>query len=80
MIEEYKLGILNMTGITREKGKVYAAHIRERANEVIEMKKIMADVEAQNPGFTIDPREMIMLTPNEMGETTEEDSNENSDI
>jgi len=80
MIEEYKLGILNMTGITREKGKVYAAHIRERANEVIEMKKIMAEVEAQNPGFTIDPREMIMLTPNEMGETTEEESNENSDI
>ena len=38
MIEEYKLGILNMTGITREKGKVYSAHIRERAEEVVEMK------------------------------------------
>ena len=40
----------------------------------------MAEVEAKS-GFTIDPREMIMLTPNEMGETPEtEESNENSNI
>ena len=89
MIDEYKLGVINMTGIHREKGKVYASVIRERANEIIEMKKIVADVEAQNPGFTIEQREMIMLTPNEMGEdskTTEEiiiekkDDNEDTDI
>jgi hypothetical protein len=67
-IEEYKIGSCNMTGILQEKGKTHASHIRERCNEIVERKQIKAEVEALNPGVTIDDRELQMLTPNEVKE------------
>ena len=71
MIEEYKLGFINKTDIHQEKGKTYETIIRRRAEEIVEAKKIVEEVEKAS-GFTIDPREMQMLTDNEMAESTEE--------
>ena len=65
MIEEYKIGLTNRTTIMQEMGKTYEDVIRERAIEVATMKRITREVEKAT-GETIDPRDMQMLTPNEM--------------
>jgi hypothetical protein len=70
-IDEYKIGALNMTGLLQEKGKTHAEHIRERCEEIAERKAIKAEVEART-NTKIDDRELQMLTPNEMGEQSNE--------
>jgi len=65
LIEEYKIGSVNMTEIMQEMGKTYESVIRERAIEVATRKRIVKEVEAAT-GETVDDREMQMLTPNEM--------------
>lgn len=64
-IEEYKLGAQNMTQLLQERGKTYSEHIRERCMEVVERKIIKEEFEAKY-GVEIDPRELQMLTPNDM--------------
>ena len=76
-IESYKLGAKNMTEILQDQSKTHADHIRERCNEIVERKIIKAEVEAANPGVTIDDRELQMLNPNEMA--PEEPNTQSSD-
>jgi len=64
MLDEWKAGAINMTGILQEKGKTHSEHVRERCMEIIERKKIKEEYE-QRYGVEIDDRELQMLTPND---------------
>jgi len=77
MIEEYKIGAINMTEIWQEKGKIPEAMLRQRAVEGAERQRIRKEVEAETEEH-IDNREMQMLTPNETpDETSEPTKNDN---
>tara|TARA_R110000803_G_scaffold24227_3_gene58640 strand:- start:2476 stop:4035 length:1560 start_codon:yes stop_codon:yes gene_type:complete len=65
LIEEYKIGSVNMTEIMQEMGKTYENVVTQRAVEIATRKRIQREVEAAT-GEQIDDREMQMLTPNEM--------------
>jgi len=73
-IDEYKVGAQNMTGILQEKGKTHSEHIRERCMEIVERKRLKEEFEAKYD-VEIDPRELQMLTPNDMAQEEPETSN-----
>lgn len=77
-IEEYKLGAQNMTGLLQEKGKTHSEHIRERCMEIVERKLLKEEFESKY-GVEIDPRELQMLTPNDMAQEDTEITNNNQD-
>lgn len=72
MLDEYKIGAVNMTGILQEKGKSHGEHIRERCMEIVERKQIKEEIESAY-GVEIDDRELQMLTPNEQPDEYYED-------
>lgn len=78
IIEEYKIGLLTRTEIMQEMGKNFEDVTRQRAVEITTMKRIQREVEDAT-GETIEPREMQMLTPNEMAPTDEQPTTQDND-
>lgn len=70
MREGYKLGSINMGDIQEAQGTTLEEHYRERAEEIALRKTIAAEVATKNK-VTIEDREMVMLTPNEMGQQSQ---------
>lgn len=74
MREGYKLGSINMGDIQEAQGTTLEEHYRERAEEIALRKTIAAEVATKNK-VTIEDREMVMLTPNEMGQQSQTNQN-----
>jgi capsid protein len=73
--DQYKLGRVNMTALLKRDGKSYLPHLKERLNEICLRKKWIAIYE-EKFDCQIDDREVFMLTPNEMAEAVEVESEE----
>ena len=80
-IELYKMGMVNLTQILREKKRKVRAHFDERCAEITLRKQVKEEWE-QKTGISIDEREMLMLTPNEMAEdsTTNEETEDEEPV
>lgn len=80
-IELYKIGMVNLTQILREKKRKLGAHYDERCHEVT-LRDMKIKEWEEKTGVTIDKREIIMLTPNEMAEDSQntEDTTENETV
>ena len=74
----YKLGFKSASDITAAMGKEYKDVIRQKAEEAALRQTIAAEVGAKY-GVKIEPRELIMLTPNEMAKPDEPDDSDDSD-
>lgn len=66
MRDNFRMGSVNLTDILEAEGKTYSEHIDQRISEVVERETKRLKAEADNPGIKIDPRDIVMLTPNEM--------------
>ena len=69
MREGYRLGSINMTEIQSSNGKPIDEFYRERAEEIALRKMIALEV-SEKYDVTIEDREMVMLTPNDMSTAT----------
>ena len=69
----YKLGFKSASDITAAMGKEYKDVIREKAEESA-IRQLIAKEVGEKHGVEIDQRELVMFTPNEMGETAQEQS------
>ena len=67
MRDDYRLGRLNMADLVEADGKTYETHLAKRIDEVVKRKLAIKAANDANPGIMIEDREVIMLTPNEMG-------------
>ena len=72
----YKLGFKSASDITAAMGKEYKDVIREKAEEAATRQLIAKEV-GDKYGIEIEPRELLMLTPNEMAKTDAPDAPEN---
>lgn len=70
MIEGWRAGTRNLTEVIEANGRDIEEFTRERANEVVLRYAIAKEV-GDAAGIEIEPREMAMLTPNEMGDQGE---------
>lgn len=75
MREGFKLGSINMGDIQEAQGTTLEEHYRERAEEIA-LRKVIAAETAQKYGVVIEDREMCMLTPNEMPQQPQQQSDE----
>jgi capsid protein len=72
----YKLGFKSASDITAAMGKEYKDVIREKAEEAA-MRQTIAKEVGDKYGIRIEPRELVMLTPNEMAKPDAPDAPEN---
>jgi hypothetical protein len=70
----YKLGFKSASDITGAMGREYKDVIRQKAEEAA-LRQVIAKEIGDKYGVEIEPRELLMLTPNEMGEKQEKESN-----
>lgn len=66
----YKLGFKSASDITGAMGREYKDVIRQKAEEAA-LRQVIAKEVGEKYKVEIDPRELLMLTPNEMGEGKE---------
>jgi len=78
-IELYKMGIVNLTQILRERKRKLVSHYDERCYEVTLRDLKIAEWEEKTK-VKIDKREIIMLTPNEMPESDTEGQDQTETI
>lgn len=74
----WKMGAANLRDIVSMRGKTLEAHYSERAQEVA-LRKLAARDAATLYGVPVSDREMAMLTPNEMVESTSSPSVDNDE-
>jgi capsid protein len=74
----YKLGFKSASDITAAMGKKYSDVITQKAEEAAMRQIIARDIGAKH-GVEIDQRELVMMTPNEQPETTQNNGNSNQD-
>ena len=72
----YKLGFKSASDITAAMGKEYKDVIREKAEEAATRQLIAKEI-GDKYGIEIEPRELLMLTPNEMAKPDAPDAPEN---
>jgi hypothetical protein len=69
LIEQWKAGFLNTQDVLGYLGKSEDEHLDQRINYLVKMKTKVLEANKANPEITIEPREMQMLTANDMTET-----------
>jgi hypothetical protein len=71
LIEQWKAGFLNTQDVLGYLGKSEDEHLDQRINYLVKMKTKVLEANKANPEITIEPREMQMLTANDMGQPIE---------
>ena len=66
LIEQWKAGFLNTQDVLGYLGKSEDEHLDQRINYLVKMKTKMLEANKANPEIIIEPREMQMLTANDM--------------
>ena len=68
LIEQWKAGFLNTQDVLGYLGKSEDEHLDQRINYLVKMKTKVLEANKANPEIMIEPREMQMLTANDMGQ------------
>lgn len=76
MRDNFRMGSVNMADLLEAEGKTYEDHIDQRIAEVVTRETKRLDAMAKNPGIVIDPRDIVMLTPNEMPQQAQTQNNQ----
>ena len=71
LIEQWKAGFLNTQDVLGYLGKSEDEHLDQRINYLVKMKLKVLEANKSNPEIMIEPREMQMLTANDMGQPIE---------
>jgi hypothetical protein len=74
----WRIGAVNMREIVSMRGGTLEGHYRDRAIEIAIRKKTAAEV-GEAYGVEIEEREMAMLTPNEMGDSSSNSKDDSPD-